>query len=203
MRRKSQSCTAKGEKATSAPSSTPALVCAVVHVAPISFKLVTMSFKSFFACAFRAASSFSSLLIPSSTAEMARTVPALKAALRREETSERVQRREREVSNVLLHSGSGPRQAGTASKELDEPDDVGRRREALVRAYVGRWVRGVTAEETATKTRESVSAGGRRVKGDIRSVKGDEEHVEGELEDEDVRVRSFGGVGTARSKVRR
>jgi hypothetical protein len=40
-----------------------------------------MSFKSFLACALRAISSFASLLIPSSTAEIARTVPALNAAL--------------------------------------------------------------------------------------------------------------------------
>lgn len=63
------------------PSKTAALVCAVVHVLPISFNAATMVLKSFLACERRSPSSFGLSEMPSSTAEMARTVPQQKAAL--------------------------------------------------------------------------------------------------------------------------
>jgi hypothetical protein len=56
-----------------------------------------MSFRSFFACAFLVVSSFSSLLIPSSIAEMARTVPALKAALQGEKDQREERKKERKT----------------------------------------------------------------------------------------------------------
>jgi hypothetical protein len=62
-------------------SSTPALVCAVVHVVPISFRLATISRRSFLACERRSESCFGLFERLSSAAEMARTVPALNAAL--------------------------------------------------------------------------------------------------------------------------
>lgn len=66
---------------TNSPSKTAALVCAVVHVLPISFKAPTMVFKSFLACDRRSPSCLGLSEMPSSTAEMARTVPQQKAAL--------------------------------------------------------------------------------------------------------------------------
>lgn len=56
-------------------------MCAVVQVVPISLRLATMSRRSFFACERRSESCFGLFERLSSAAEMARTVPALKAAL--------------------------------------------------------------------------------------------------------------------------
>lgn len=65
----------------SSPSNTAALVCAVVQVLPISFNAATMVRRSFLACERRSPSCLGLSEIPSSTAEIARTVPQQKAAL--------------------------------------------------------------------------------------------------------------------------
>jgi hypothetical protein len=126
------------------PSRTPALVRAVVHVAPISFNASIRKYKSFLAWMRLSSSadrSSAGIGHPSfGKAAKAKTVPALKAALCREGdvsiTYEYVRSPKGQNENSQLDSGSGAGQSGRTLRESDKPNNVVGRDEALFGADV-------------------------------------------------------------------